>query len=608
MTIVDGGPAHGDSSRSVAPVLLSLGLAMASMMAALPLYAQVLPPGVPPPIFDPTGRSGEPPAPLKKEFKPPAPPPRPALPSVPMPPETDVQKQLGQVRVFVTYIHVVGSTVFSDAELEAVTQPYQNRTLTTEDLERLRLALTLLYVNKGYITSGAVIPDQDVTLGVIKIQIIEGSLTQIDVEGTDWLRTSYVRNRVAMGVQTPLTLAPLQERLQLLQQDRRIERVNAELRPGEAPGQSVLNLRVTERSPFRASIDVNNYTTPLVGELRGLATVGHDNLTGNGDVFRFTYGRSEGTNPLIDTSYALPLNRYDTTFTAYYRRADFLLVEKPLDALNLQTNTEVIGMTLSQPVYRTMSDEVILSITGEHLFMQTFINNDIPFAIFPGTAPNGVATVSALRFAQEWTHRTMDTVVAARSRFSVGLNVLGATVGPNSNNPNPSDPDAQFFSWLGQAQAVKQFGDNLWGMQALGRMDLQLTNSPLFPLEQVVIGGRYSVRGYREVTLLADNAFLASVETRFPLVRWANGTPMIQFAPFADVGHGWSLGRNKDFFTNTGLPHTLASVGAGLRWNIFPKERATFEVYWGHQLNHLDRVANSAQDYGIHFGLTITVL
>jgi hemolysin activation/secretion protein len=581
---------------------------MASIVATSPLCAQVLPPGVPPPIFDPTGRSGEPPTPLKKEFKPPAPPPRPALPSVPMPPDSDVKKQIGQVRVFVTYIHVAGSTVFSDAELDAVTKPYVNRTLTTEDLERVRLALTLLYVNKGYITSGAVIPDQDVTLGVIKIQIIEGTLAQINVEGTDWFRASYVQDRVAMGVQTPLTLAPLQERLQLLQQDRRIERVNAELRPGEAQGQSVLNLRVAERNPFRASLDFNNYTTPLVGELRGLATVGHDNLTGHGDVFRFTYGRSEGTNPLIDTSYALPLNRYDTTFTAFYRRADYLLVEKPIDALNLKTNTEVIGMTLSQPVYRTIADEVTLSITGEHLFMQTFISNDIPFAIFPGTAPNGVATVSALRFAQEWTHRTLDTIVAARSRFSVGLNVLGATITPDANNPGPDDPSGQFFSWLGQAQAVKQFGDNLWGMQALGRMDLQLANSPLFPLEQVVIGGRYSVRGYREVTLLADNAFLASLETRFPLVRWANGIPMIQFAPFADVGHGWSLGVNKNFFTNTGLPHTLASVGAGLRWNIFPKEWAAFEVYWGHQLNHLNRVADSAQDYGIHFGLTITVL
>lgn len=581
---------------------------MTSTVATMPLYAQVLPPGVPPPILDPTGRSSEPPAPLKKEFKPPTPPPRPALPPVPLPPESDVQKQLGQVRVFVTYIHVVGYTAFSDAEIEAVTKPYQNRTLTTDDLERVRLALTLLYLNKGYLTSGAIIPDQDVTLGVIKIQIIEGTLTQINVEGTSWLRSSYVRDRVAMGIRKPLTLAPIQERLYLLQQDQRIERLNAELQPGEVQGQSLLNVRVTERSPWRASIDFNNYQTPLVGELRGLGTVGHDNITGHGDVFRFTYGGSEGAHPIIDTSYAIPLNRFDSTFSAYYRRTDYTIVEQPLDSLNLKTNTEIIGMSLSQPVYHTTTDQVTLSVIGEHLFMKTFIDNNIAFPLFPGTAPNGVATVSALRFAQEWTHRTLDTVVAARSRFSVGLNVLGATINPSASDPRPDTPDGQFFSWLGQAQAVKQFGEKLWGMQALGRMDLQLTTSPLFALEQVVIGGRYSVRGYREVTLLADNAFLASLETRFPLWRWANGTPMFQFAPFADVGHGWSLGVNQNFFTNTGLPHTLASVGAGLRWNIFPTDRAAAEVYWGQRLVHVEKFGNTAQDYGIHFGLTITIL
>ena len=59
-----------------------------------------------------------------------------------------------------------------------VTAPYKNRTLATEDLERLRLALTLLYINKGYLTSGAIIPDQDVQAGVVAVHIIEGHAHQ----------------------------------------------------------------------------------------------------------------------------------------------------------------------------------------------------------------------------------------------------------------------------------------------------------------------------------------------------------------------------------------------------------------------------------------------
>ncbi|HKW86208.1 MAG TPA: BamA/TamA family outer membrane protein, partial [Nitrospiraceae bacterium] len=110
------------------------------------------------------------------------------------------------------------------------------------------------------------------------------------------------------------------------------------------------------------------------------------------------------------------------------------------------------------------------------------------------------------------------------------------------------------------------------------------------------------------------NVYLASVETRFPLWRWASGEPMVQFAQFADMGHGWNLGQNRAFATqpNANLPDTLASVGVGLRWNILPKDRANFEVYWGQKLNRLwnqtvPRVSNTIQDHGVHLGVVVNL-
>jgi hemolysin activation/secretion protein len=553
--------------------------------------------------IDPSGRSAEPPGPLKEEFQRPTPPPSPTLPIVPLSPETGAPTQPGTMRVFVRDVRVIGSTAFSDEEITEVTAPFKNRTLVTEDLERLRLALTLLYVNRGYLTSGAIIPDQDVISAVITVQIIEGKLTRIDVEGNRWFSSSYLSDRISLGSRTPVSLAPLQEQLQLLQQDRRIARVNAELRPGDQRGDSVLNVRVADRNPFHASMEVNNYQTPLVGEMRGVGTLTHDNMTGHGDPLKLSYGHSSGAFPILDASYALPFNRYGSTFSPYYRRYDFKLIEPPFGPLNINTHTEIIGMSLRHPVYKNVTDEVALSIIGEHLFTQSFLFSTVPFSVFPGFQ-NGSASVSALRFAQDWTHRTLDTVLAVRSRFSVGLNVLSATI-----NANPDTPDGQFFSWLGQAQFIRQFGEEWLGMQLLGRMDLQLTNSPLFPLEQVSLGGRYTVRGYREVTLLRDNSFIASIEPRFPLLRWANGEPMVQFAPFVDIAHGWNLGANRPAPTapNTSFPDTLASVGVGLRWNILPNDRASFEIYWGQQLKHADRVSHVIQDHGVHMGIVVNL-
>lgn len=562
-----------------------------------PTRAQVAP--ALPPIFDPTGRSTEPPPPLKEEFKPPeTPPPRPLLPQIPTLPQEPLEKQLGAIRVFVHDIRVTGSTVFSEAELAEVTAPYRNRVLTTEDLERARLALTLFYVNKGYITSGAVIPDQDVKDGIITIQIIEGKLSRIDVQDNKWFRDSYLRNRVARGAGTPVRIGALQERIQLLQQDTRIERINAELKPGDTRGESILNLRVKDANPFRAWLEFNNYQTPVVGAERGLATVAHQNLTGNGDPFVFTYGRSSGVNPIIDTAYTLPLNAYDTTFTAYYRKNSFLVVEDPFRSLDLNVDSQIIGLALRQPVYRTVSDELALGITGEHLYLKTtsaFDEPGLPSLFIPGSSTTGVATVSALRFIQEYIHRSPTLVFAALSRFSVGLNVLGATI-----NSGPV-PDGQFFSWMGQTQVVKRLED-WWGLQILGRMAVQLANDRLFPLEQLPVGGRFSVRGYRENTLVRDDAVMASIETRFPLLRFASGEDRLQFAQFVDFGRAWNAkGETPD-------PTTLASVGVGLRWAILPLERARFEVYWGQQLNHVRGGEGNLQDYGIHLQLVVGLL
>src|SRR5688572_10148333 len=163
MTHRAGEPAPACSPRFVIQLFSSIGFTMVIVLASPPAFAQI----------DPTGRSAEPAGPLKEEFQRPKPPPSPVLPIVPLPPETEMPKQPGTVQVFVRDIRVTGNTVFSDQEITEVTAPYTNRTLITEDLERLRLALTLLYINKDYLTSGAIIPDQDVSEGVITVQIIE---------------------------------------------------------------------------------------------------------------------------------------------------------------------------------------------------------------------------------------------------------------------------------------------------------------------------------------------------------------------------------------------------------------------------------------------------
>jgi len=552
-----------------------------------------------PGAIDPSGRSGEPPATEKNKPLRPLPPTE-VLPPV-QPPSSEERMEKGPVlRVFVKKINVVGSTVFSPEELAKVTGPYENREISTEDLEEVRRLITLMYVNKGYANSGAVIPDQAVTEGMVTIQVIEGKLSDIRIEGNKWFRTSYFRDRIELSTKPPFNMNPLRDRLQILLQDDRLERLNAELKPGAQPGEAILDVAVQEASPFRSYAEYNNYINPSVGENQFRGTVQHRNVTGNGDILSVTFGASVFPNPWnvgvfpnLDTFYSIPLNKYDTTFLAGYRLFNFKVREDPFAPLDIESKTQIWTLSLRQPLYRTLTDEVAIALLGEYEQNGNTLLGT-PFNFVDGMQ-NGFGNVAALRFLQEWTHRTPESVFSVRSRFSMGLDVLGATI-----NSNPNQTDAQFFSWLGQAEYYKRFEQT--GIELLNLMNIQLANDRLFPLEQMSVGGRYSVRGYRENTLLHDNGFVYQLETRVPIWSSKEGFPYLQFCPFADVGHSWvAKGANSS-------PQTLGSVGAGLRANF--GKYANLNVYWGKRLvtNSINNPHDSLQDEGVHLQFVINIL
>jgi len=546
------------------------------------------------PRLDPTGRSGDKRPDLLEEEPASSPAPSVTLPPAPVP--KGEGREMFLEKVFVRKIVVTGSSVFTPEELAEITAPYENRFLTSEDLESLRRALTLRYIDAGYINSGAILPDQAVQEGVLTLQIVKGQLSGITVEGNTWFRESYIQDRLALGAAPPLNVTPLQQRLQLLQQDARIRALRAELRPGVKPGEAVLKVNVDEKTPFYAWVAFNNYQSPSVGAERGLLTLAHQNLTGRGDILSFTYGRSEGLNPQIDAWYLLPVTAYDTTLLLRYRKNDYTVIDEIFDPLDTRSESDIYEITLRHPVFRTLNHEFALALTGESLQDKTFLLGE-PFSFYPGV-DNGQSKVSALRFSQEWTYRTRQEVVAARSRFSFGIDALDANV-----NPSRNIPDGKFLAWLGQFQWARAL--NLWDMQILFRTDAQISNQPLLPLEQIAVGGRYTVRGYRENLLVRDQALIASVELRVPLVQNAAWAEYLQFVPFSDYGYA----KNRDLPSLE--PRSIYSVGLGLRWGVplvkSPAElKLDFEFYWGYALKEVSSPEYNIQDDGIHFQIAVT--
>src|SRR6478735_2333788 len=96
---------------------------------------------------------------------------------LPVIPSDDAEGRPGSIStqptVAVKGFRFQGNTVFKDAQLlkapvaaGQTVGDYLGKPISTEQLEDIRQALTRLYVNAGYINSGAVLPDQTVEDGV----------------------------------------------------------------------------------------------------------------------------------------------------------------------------------------------------------------------------------------------------------------------------------------------------------------------------------------------------------------------------------------------------------------------------------------------------------
>ncbi len=515
-------------------------------------------------------------APLPNPDSPPSPPP-----AILESPDIDVSPNpsLPPGQAFnVTTIEVQGSTVLQD-EIAVLLAPYENQVLTFEDLFEVRSAITQLYVQNGYVTSGAFLPNnQDLSDGIVQIQVVEGTLEDIEISGLRRLRTSYVRDRLNRSSETPLSQSQLEESLQLLQLNPLIGRVNADLTVGSAPGRSILRVNLEEAPAFRAGIASNNYQSTSIGSEQVSLNISHENLLGLGDRISVGYGLTEGLdNGAI--SYTVPFNALDGTIQFSYTTTESRIVTPLFRDLDIRSDAETFSLGVRQPLVKQPSREFALGLNLDMRRSQTFILNDIPFSFSEGP-DDGESRITALRFSQDWIERGSSSVLAARSQFSVGLDALGATT-------NDIGTDGRFFSWLGQFQWVQQVSPRL---VVLTRFNAQLTPDSLLPLERFGFGGVDTVRGYPQNQLVTDNGILGSVEARIPILA---DPATLQVTPFLDVAHGWN---NQ---TLTPEENTLASVGLGLRW--LATRNLVFRLDYGIPLIRIDNTGNSLQENGLYF-------
>ena len=523
--------------------------------------------------------------------------PQPIPPTVPLPtkppelkptPPVEPSVAPSTVLIPVSKIQVVGATLLKPVDLQKITQTVEGKSVTLTELQGVANAITQLYLDRGFITSRAIVSQQSIVNGVVQIQAIEGSIENIEIQGLERLQAGYVRDRLQRGTQKPFNQNALEDQLRLLKSDPLLADLEASLRPGTGAGQSILTVRLKESNSFTGFVGTDNYSSISTGAERIGSVLSYRNVTGLGDEFSASYFRSfNGGSNAYDFNYRLPINGMNGTVQLRYAPSQSKITDPAFP--NFTSSSNLAEISYRQPLIRSSSEEFALSL-GLAFQDGKILANGAPLPIdnisIVGADTSNTRT-SILKFGQDYLTRDAQGAWALRSQLNLGLNIGNATI-----NPRP-DPSGQFFSWLGQVQRAQRLAPN---HLLIAQADLQLTSDSLFPAQQFTIGGGQSIRGFGQNARSGDNGFRLSVEDRIALQADKSGNPTLQVVPFLDLGTVWNRNGNPN---NLPSQTFLSSVGIGAIYQPF--SQLSVRIDYALPLVNFNQANESAKNQVINF-------
>lgn len=528
---------------------------------------------------------------------------------------------------------------FFRAAIAAIATPYLGQSLDQNTLGIIQDEVTRFYIQGGYITSRAT-PPTVLADGTLIIHVVEGTLHDIQVETVDGesfssaspLLEQYVKTQIEKSIPSlgngPVNFTEVENAVRLLALDPLFVPLSVySVLSSAENGASNLTIRVQEANRLEIDLAFNNYSPPSLGAEGFDWQVGFNiNAFAYGERL-YTGGRynpfvSRGSSRTIITTSEGERSEFGGSdnsiawFLGYSRplgtsprgglgRLGFQVGRERKDVLqglaaafDFRSEVERFSVDYRYPISRTLWEEwtLIGGFTREE--GQTFINKTRPFRIGFGPNDEGISRTSTFSLALEYLRRGSSNVFLSRGQINFGTGLFDAT-----KNEAPL-PDAQFVSLFLQAQTSQRLsGNHVLIVRGLA----QLTPNNLLPINQFVIGGSQSVRGYRENLRSGDNGLVINIEDRIGFLDDINGRPRFEVVPFLDLGLIWNNGSNPNILPDGNL---LASLGVGLRYQPFTSrflQPLRLSLDYGFPLVPVEGSGNNLQDKGLHFGVSYSV-
>jgi hemolysin activation/secretion protein len=458
-------------------------------------------------------------------------------------------------------ISIVGATAIPHDQLEVAYQAYLGRKVSQADLVAIAAAISEIYRSAGFHLSRAIVPPQDINNGSIRVQVIEGSITAVDLKG-EGAEEFGVRQMLApVLTESPSRLTTLERRLVLIngRPGVRIEDTTLE-EIGNASGHFRLTVFVKTWHVY-ASLGIDNLGSSSVGPWQTYATAAYNSLARPGDTLAVNLSTTPNDPRELGfarLSYDTPIGNdglkvgasgtYSEVWPGDYRHA--FADNTTTEALQLRAS---FAPVLSQRASLTLTTALDVSNVQESNMFGPIYSDRI----------RTIGLTADSRVQDNFGGTNYLTVTLRQ-----GLDILGASPYEDSfvSHLGAAPTFSAFSAWFTRYQTLT----DAWSLKIAGAG--QLASGPLYLSQQFYLGGAAFGRGYGAAETSGDNGMAGTLELRFDQKLNSIYLTGYQLYSFVDSGVAWNSGFN---YTD-GI--SLVSVGGGIRFFLTNNTQADLSV------------------------------
>lgn len=309
--------------------------------------------------------------------------------ATPAPP--DVEPKPGELSFELKSIQLEGNTLISSARIQVLLAPWQGKTLTLAQLEQAVAQISALYRQQGWLAQ-ALLPDQDVSEGHVRIAIIEGQLGRVivNMQADQRQLGEVVRRRIEglvkhrMQLGQPIAFDNMDWAL-LVAGDLPGVSVAGSLQAGQLPGTSDLLIRVESRNLLLGSVSTDNQGSRSTGIVRVNGQLQINSPFGLGEQFSFAGSKNKGST-YVRAAFSTPIGIEEwrgLTFNAEVSRMDYRTLEKYLDAsqqANQQSSvpegfSKTYAMHVVAPLVRSANTNINLDLGLDYRSSEDYLKD-----------------------------------------------------------------------------------------------------------------------------------------------------------------------------------------------------------------------------------------